>query len=95
MGIIWNRSGEKVRLNPSDTGVWRSLASAFDWGSKGRRFKSCHPDLQNLMTYGAYLFWVARKVLPHYWREIACRQMPSDFAVFPGKSARILTSVSP
>jgi len=25
-------------------GVWRSLDSAFDWGSKGRRFKSCHPD---------------------------------------------------
>src|SRR6185436_15102463 len=25
-------------------GVWRSLASALDWGSRGRRFKSCHPD---------------------------------------------------
>ena len=25
-------------------GLWRSLASAFDWGSKGRRFKSCQPD---------------------------------------------------
>src|SRR6185503_2293811 len=25
-------------------GVWRSLASALDWGSRGRRFKSYHPD---------------------------------------------------
>gem|GEM_PF-6878083 len=23
------------------------LGSAFDWGSKGRRFESCRPDLQN------------------------------------------------
>ena len=26
-------------------GLWRSLASALDWGSRGRRFKSCQPDL--------------------------------------------------
>ena len=26
-------------------GAWRSLASALDWGSRGRRFKSCRPDL--------------------------------------------------
>ena len=25
-------------------GAWRSLASALDWGSRGRRFKSCRPD---------------------------------------------------
>ena len=25
-------------------GLWRSLASALDWGSRGRRFKSCQPD---------------------------------------------------
>ena len=25
-------------------GAWRSLASARDWGSRGRRFKSCRPD---------------------------------------------------
>ena len=24
--------------------MWRSLDSAFDWGSKGREFKSLHPD---------------------------------------------------
>ena len=28
----------------SYVGVWRSLASALDWGSRGRRFKSCRPD---------------------------------------------------
>ena len=26
-------------------GAWRSLASALDWGSRGRRFKSCRPDI--------------------------------------------------
>ena len=25
-------------------GLWRSLVSALDWGSRGRRFKSCQPD---------------------------------------------------
>ena len=32
--------------SPSTTrnGAWRSLASALDWGSRGRRFKSCRPD---------------------------------------------------
>ena len=24
--------------------MWRSLASALDWGSRGRRFESGHPD---------------------------------------------------
>ena len=27
-------------------GVWLSLARALDLGSRGRRFESCHPDLQ-------------------------------------------------
>ena len=31
-------------LTKCDLGVWRSLDSAFDWGSKGRWFKSSHPD---------------------------------------------------
>jgi hypothetical protein len=25
-------------------GAWRSLASASEWGSEGRKFKSCRPD---------------------------------------------------
>ena len=25
-------------------GAWRSLASALEWGSRGRRFESCRPD---------------------------------------------------
>ena len=41
--------GAEVRrcqcLCPSGSGAWRSLASALDWGSRGRRFKSCRPDL--------------------------------------------------
>ena len=31
-------------------GVWRSLVSAFDWGSKGRRFKSSHPDFVLILS---------------------------------------------
>jgi hypothetical protein len=29
------------------SGVWLSLARALDLGSRGRRFESCHPDLDN------------------------------------------------
>ena len=32
-------------IEPLRRGAWRSLASALDWGSRGRRFKSCRPDL--------------------------------------------------
>ena len=32
------------RLPSGGFGAWRSLASALDWGSRGRRFKSCRPD---------------------------------------------------
>ena len=28
----------------SMVGAWRSLASALEWGSRGRRFESCRPD---------------------------------------------------
>ena len=35
---------------PNGFGAWRSLASALDWGSRGRRFKSCRPDLQVLVV---------------------------------------------
>ncbi len=28
----------------SDFGVWRSPVSVLDWGSRGREFKSRHPD---------------------------------------------------
>ena len=30
-------------------GVWLSLARVLDLGSRGRRFKSCHPDLPQNM----------------------------------------------
>ena len=29
--------------------VWRSLASAPDLGSGGRRFESCHPEFYNMV----------------------------------------------
>jgi hypothetical protein len=37
-------------------GAWRSLASAPEWGSGGRRFESSRPDL----TYDDGSFWIAR-----------------------------------
>ena len=42
-------------------GAWRSLASALDWGSRGRRFKSCRPESILSSFYdvrlGIYLEW--------------------------------------
>jgi hypothetical protein len=37
---------QKSRFQPvvRRSGAWRSLASASEWGSEGRRFKSCRPD---------------------------------------------------
>ena len=35
----------------SNYGLWRSLASALDWGSRGRRFKSCQPDSVKLEAH--------------------------------------------
>ncbi len=37
-------------------GVWLSLARALDLGSRGRRFESCHPDLQ-LNIYAGVVQW--------------------------------------
>ena len=35
-------------------GVWLSLARALDLGSRGRRFESCHPDLN---THAGVVQW--------------------------------------
>ena len=60
--------GAEVRrcqcLCPSGSGAWRSLASALDWGSRGRRFKSCRPDLQKKPCYvGSSLPAMGRRCL--------------------------------
>ena len=34
--------------NCLSVGAWRSLASALEWGSRGRRFKSARPDQPSL-----------------------------------------------
>ena len=36
--------GPRQERSTRQSGAWRSLASALDWGSRGRRFKSCRPD---------------------------------------------------
>ncbi len=40
--------GQEKRWKIPDSGVWLSLARALDLGSRGRRFESCHPDLDTL-----------------------------------------------
>ena len=41
-------SSRKTAVEFND-GLWRSLASALDWGSRGRRFKSCQPDFMQVI----------------------------------------------
>jgi hypothetical protein len=42
-------------------GMWRSPVSALVWGTRGRKFKSCHPDLiiNNLQRgyFGLFFIW--------------------------------------
>ena len=52
-----------LRLVKLATGAWRSLASASEWGSEGRKFKSCRPDLIKPVvarSYGGLCFRVDR-----------------------------------
>lgn len=61
-----------------NTGAWRSLASASDWGSEGRRFKSCRPDSESLTTTRVMvrLFLLAeRESASCYAGATACRKM--------------------
>jgi hypothetical protein len=34
----------------AESGLWRSLVSALDWGSRGREFKSPQPDAVNMQV---------------------------------------------
>ena len=36
--------------------VWRSFGSALEWGSRGRRFDSCHSDHAKEISFGISLF---------------------------------------
>ncbi len=44
MGVAITCTGHIEYLPRGKAGMWRSLVSALDWGSRGRRFKSGHPD---------------------------------------------------
>ena len=48
-GLRSNKKGQPpLESNrPRFFGLWRSLVSALDWGSRGRRFESCQPDHAN------------------------------------------------
>ena len=41
---IRDRPGVGLPLGSAPHGLWRSLVSALDWGSRGREFKSLQPD---------------------------------------------------
>ena len=61
------------RCGTNANGLWRSLASAFDWGSKGRRFKSCQPDSIFLeQTPGTNIFfkWPSANSLANRWNKL-------------------------
>ena len=50
------------RRNPIfNYGVWRSLASAPDLGSGGRRFESCHPEF--FIIWWVWHSWLARQIV--------------------------------
>ena len=40
------------------SGLWRSLVSALDWGSRGREFKSPQPDHRDLQMCGVGGSWL-------------------------------------
>ena len=73
------------RLPSGGFGAWRSLASALDWGSRGRRFKSCRPDW--LIALGNRANWICR-------RSALLRDEPENGEKETGKS-RFPVFVSP
>src|SRR5688572_500406 len=40
----------RANVRVGSSGLWRSLVSALDWGSRGRRFKSSQPDHQEVRS---------------------------------------------
>ena len=50
-GLVNPRAG--VYDGPQTIRGVAQLGSAFDWGSKGRRFKSCHPDSEHRRAHSS------------------------------------------
>ena len=64
-------------------GAWRSLASALDWGSRGRRFKSCRSDLGKGLAGSSGLFCVL-------WEKKVNKGERGELSpLFPGRNAVI------
>jgi hypothetical protein len=49
--LLWALHSLVCRLKTAD-GLWRSLVSALDWGSRGPGFKSRQPDTLTCMNDG-------------------------------------------
>ncbi len=57
--------GSYNALLMSIPGAWRSLASVLDWGSRGRRFESCRPDVRRPLSAddsGRFLLSLSRLI---------------------------------
>ena len=62
---------------PRNHRVVAQLGSALDWGSRGRRFKSCHPDAENALIgrtigWGVLLYLVLCIISYWFWRLTQC-----------------------
>ena len=63
-------AGERCGVRCSEDGAWRSLVSALDWGSRGRRFESSRPDYLNQETTRTYATtWRESLFVRQAWRE--------------------------
>src|SRR5471030_1815931 len=74
-------SDEVARVKEQDTslrtwdgsnGLWRSLVSALDWGSRGREFKSPQPDAKPQVRGSVGRPGVPLRRLRENWHECAC-----------------------
>ena len=61
----------RTSINISPYGLWRSLVSALDWGSRGREFKSPQPDYQKSLYLQGLLRFCERVCARSKRRESA------------------------
>src|ERR1700689_3012261 len=59
-----NLSGETRVSSSGRIGPWRSLASAPEWGSGGRRFKSSRPDAKGHSAYRSRMSFFSNAIGP-------------------------------
>jgi hypothetical protein len=55
--LLYERCVRVTTAFPQVSGPWRSLVSALDWGSRGRRFESARPDKQRAWSQVVFALW--------------------------------------